>query len=71
MPTTSSNNLDTTIDSGRDDESYRGGVSKTTVIYVQAVTGDGENGCNLKNDASLTVNVSSSDPAEATVARAR
>ena len=62
------NNLDTTIDSTAETMSLTvGGVSKTTVIYVQAVTGDGENGCNLKNDASLTVNVGSSDPAKATV----
>jgi hypothetical protein len=62
------NNLDTTIDSTAETMSLTvGGVSKTTVIYVLAANNDGENGCNLKNDASLTVNVSSSDPAKATV----
>ena len=62
------NNLDTTIDSTAETMSLiAGGVSKTTVIYVLPANGDGESGCNLKNDASLTVNVSSSDTTKATV----
>ena len=64
------NNLDTTIDGTAETMSLTvGGVSKTTVVYVLATTGAGdpESGCNLKNDASLSVNVSSSDPTKATV----
>ena len=62
------NNLDTTIDGTAETMSLTvGGVSKTTVVFVLAANGDGESGCNLKNDASLTVNVSSSDPTKATV----
>ncbi len=62
------NSLDTTVDATAETMNLTvGGGSKTTVIYVVAVNVDGENGCNLKNDASLTVNVSSSDTTTATV----
>jgi hypothetical protein len=62
------NALDTTIDSTAETMSLTvGGASQTTVIYVAPANGDGETGCNLKNDASLTINVSSSNPARATV----
>ena len=66
---TVANNLDTTIDATAETMNLTvGGAPQTTVIYVQPVTGgDGETGCNLKNDASLKVNVSSLNPARATV----
>jgi hypothetical protein len=43
------------------------GVNGTTKLQIQPKKDDGENGCNVKNDYSVTLNLFSSDPSVATV----
>ncbi|MDQ3931115.1 MAG: Ig-like domain-containing protein [Chloroflexota bacterium] len=65
-----SNNIDNTIDTTLETMTLtQGGANGTTTVWVQADTAatDPVNGCNLKQDASLTVNVASGNTSVATV----
>lgn len=61
------NTLDGTIDPTAEVMPLNVGVNGVTSLYIQPRNSDGEQGCNVKNNGSLTLNVVSSDPSVATV----
>jgi hypothetical protein len=62
------NNLDASVDAAAEVMPLvEGGAAGTTRLYVVPRNGDGKNGCNLTGSTTLTVSVSSSNPAAATV----
>ena len=62
------NNLDPTVDAAAEAMPLNvGGANGTTQLYVTPQNGDGKNGCNLTGSTTLTVSVSSSNTAVATV----
>jgi hypothetical protein len=65
------NNLDTSIDATAEVMPLTaGGAQGTTTLYVDPTNGDGKNGCNLTGSTTLTLDVSSSNAAVATVSPA-
>lgn len=62
------NNLDGTIDATAEVMALNaGGDNGSTTLAVSAANGDGKNGCNLTGSTTLTLNLSSSNPAVAVV----
>ncbi|MHC6592084.1 PxKF domain-containing protein [Arthrobacter sp. C152] len=62
------NNLDTSIDSIAELMPLNaGGANGSTTLAVRERNSDGKNGCNLTGSTTLTLNLSSSNPAVATV----
>ena len=65
------NNIDATIDPGGKVMPLNvGGTNGTMTIYVQPRNGDNVNGCNVKQDGTLVLSVTSSNPSRATVSSA-
>ncbi|KQY57063.1 MULTISPECIES: PxKF domain-containing protein [unclassified Nocardioides] len=65
------NDLDLTVDTAAEVLPLNvGGANGTTSLYVKPQGGDGKNGCNLTGGTALTLAVSSSDTAVATVSPA-
>lgn len=62
-----SNSLDGDIDPVAEVMPLNVGVDGTTSLYIQPRGNDGEQGCNVKNSYSLTLNLHSSDQSVATV----
>ena len=62
-----SNNLDGTIDAVAEVMPLNVGSSGTTGLYVKPANDDGKNGCNLTASKTLTVSVTSSNNAVATI----
>ncbi|MCO4256178.1 PxKF domain-containing protein [Pseudarthrobacter cellobiosi] len=65
-----SNTLDGSIDPVAEVMALNVGVNGTTSLQIQPRNSDGENGCNVKNAYSVTLNLVSSDPSVATVSPA-
>ncbi|MEO5316120.1 PxKF domain-containing protein [Pseudarthrobacter sp. CC12] len=66
------NTLDTSIDSTAEVMPLNaGGANGTTTLAVREQNADGKQGCNLTGQTTLTLNVSSSNPAVATVSPSR
>lgn len=63
-----SNDLDATVDTTLETMNLTvGGAVGTTTLYTVNRNGDGKNGCNITSSTSLTLTITSSDPAVATV----
>ena len=62
--------LDSTIDAEAEILALNAGTTGSTNLAIQPRNGDGETGCNVKGDWSVTLNVVSSDPTVATVSPA-
>lgn len=63
-----SNNLDNSIDATAEIMSLNvGGPAGTTTLYITPRNGDGKSGCNLTGGTTLTISLSSSNTAVATV----
>ncbi|QIX25390.1 hypothetical protein ncot_01385 [Nocardioides sp. JQ2195] len=61
------NDLDATIDAAAEVMPLNVGTDGTTTLYLQPRNGDGNNGCNLTGQTTLTLSVTSSDTSVATV----
>ncbi|GAA4286427.1 PxKF domain-containing protein [Georgenia daeguensis] len=62
------NSLDASIDATAETMALNvGRVNGTTALYVKPANGDGKNGCNLSGSTTLSLDVTSSDAAVATV----
>ncbi|TNB68517.1 hypothetical protein FHJ30_19090 [Arthrobacter sp. BB-1] len=64
------NTVDNSVDAIAEIMPLNVGVNGTTSLQIQPRGGDGEPGCNVKKDASVTVALASSDPLVATVSPA-
>jgi hypothetical protein len=63
-----SNNIDTTVDAVAETMPLTaGGANGTTQLYVIPKNGDGKNGCNLTQNSTLAISLSSSNTNVATV----
>ncbi|NUS36794.1 MAG: hypothetical protein HOQ04_10130 [Pseudarthrobacter sp.] len=69
---TISNSVDATVDATAEIMPLNaGGANGSTTLAVTPENGDGKNGCNLTGSTTLTLNLSSSNPAVATVSPSR
>lgn len=64
------NTLDSSIDAEAEILALNAGAAGSTHLAIQPKNGDGETGCNVKGDWSVTLNLVSSDPTVATVSPA-
>lgn len=64
------NTLDSAIDAEAEILALNAGAAGSTHLAIQPKNGDGETGCNVKGDWSVTLNLVSSDPTVATVSPA-